>query len=79
MNSEQFKINKVYPEKVLKRPEIRLTVDTPQDLWVARIIHENLGTGKKPISLKKILKFLDAHSNVKKINSNIALKYKRYS
>jgi len=77
-NKKKFRINKVFPEQTLQRPEIRLTVDTPQDLWVIRIIHEKLGKKKKLIPLKKIIKFLDSHPNIKKINSNIALNYKRY-
>lgn len=78
-NYKQFKINQIYPKKFLKRPDIRLTVDTPQDLWVARIIHENLGRGKQPIVLEKIIKFLDKHPEIKKINSDISIKYKRYT
>ena len=78
-NFKQFKINQIYPKEFLKRPEIRLTVDTPQDLWVARIIHENLGRGKQPIALEKIIKFLDEHPEIKKINSDISIKYKRYT
>lgn len=77
-NRKKFKINKVFPEQSLRRPEIRLTVDTPQDLWVTRIIHEKLGKKKKLIRIKKIIKFLDSHPSIKKINSNAAIHYKRY-
>ncbi len=68
-HKNQFKINHLAPEKSLQRPEIRLTVDSPQDLWVARIIHEQLGKGIKPISLKQIVKFLDDHPEITQINS----------
>lgn len=77
-NPQKFKIHRFEPAKTLQRPEIRLTVDTPQDLWVARIVYETLGKNGKPISLNKIIRFLDSHPRVKEINSNILLKYKRY-
>lgn len=75
-NPKKFKINRVVPEKSLQRPMFRLTVDTPQDLWVVRIIYDSLGQNGKPIKLKRIIHFLDLHKDVSKINSNIPLKYK---
>lgn len=70
-NSKKFKILKLRPSKVLERPDIRLTVDTPQDLWVAQKIYGKLGKRGKAIPLKKIIKFLDQHPEIKKINSNL--------
>lgn len=78
-NLDRFKIHKLSVKKSLQRPKVRLTVDTPQDLWVARIIHDELGKANKPIPLKKIIRFLDLNPRVKKINSNIPLKYIRRS
>ena len=72
-HQRKFKINKIKTEFLYRRPEIRLTVDTPQDLWVARIIHSKLGNGDKPISLKKIIKFLDNNKFIQKINSDIPI------
>ena len=77
-NPKKFRINRVEPEKSLQKPNFRLTVDTPQDLWVVRIIHDSIGNSSKPIKLKKIIDFLSSHKNVSKINSNIELKYKKY-
>lgn len=76
-NPKKFKIQKHKPEKILERPDIRLTVDTPQDLWVAQKIYHKLGRNGKPIQLKKIIKFLDSNPEIKKINSNLKHK-KRY-
>jgi spore coat polysaccharide biosynthesis protein SpsF len=76
-NPTKFRIFRFDPPKQLNRPEIRLTVDTPQDLIVARIIQEKLGKGNSIISLKKIIKFLDKNPNIKKLNSNILVRYKR--
>lgn len=76
-NPDRFKIHKLSVEKLLRRPKIRLTVDTPEDLLVARIIHDEIGRANKPIPLRKIIKFLDSHPRIKKINSNVPLKYTR--
>ena len=75
---KKFKISRLEPEKSLCKPNIRLTVDTPQDLWVARIISEKFGNKGKPIPLKNIIKFLDSNPKIKAINSDVSIKYKRY-
>jgi len=72
-NQKKFKINKILPPKIFQRPEVRITVDFPQDLMVARMIYQNLGKKDTPIPLEKIIKFLDANSSIKKINSNIPI------
>jgi len=77
-NPKKFRINRIEPDITLQRPEFRLTVDTPQDLWVVRIIFDSLCKDGKPIKLKKIIQFLDLHKDVSKINSNISLKYKKH-
>jgi len=77
-NPKKFKINEIKPEKLLQRPDLRLTVDTPEDLIVARMIQKGLKIKKQPISLLKIINFLDKNSKIKKINSKISLKYTRF-
>jgi spore coat polysaccharide biosynthesis protein SpsF len=77
-NQKLFSINSVLPKKSLQFPKIRLTVDTPEDLIVARIIHTSLGNKTNPIKLEKIIKFLNSNKKVLNINSKIGLKYTRY-
>ncbi len=72
-NQKKFKINQISPKKDIQRPEIRLTVDSPQDLWVARLIYSSLGKHTFPIKLNKIIKFLDKNPKIKKINSDIPI------
>lgn len=72
-HQKKFKINQVLPSKDVQRPEIRLTVDSPQDLWVARLIYSSLGKNKFPFNLNKIIKFLDKNPSIKKINSDIPI------
>ncbi len=77
-NQNKFSINPVLPKKSLQFPNIRLTVDTPEDLIVARIIHDKLGIKANPIKLEKNINFLNSNKKIMKLNSNIQLKYKRY-
>jgi spore coat polysaccharide biosynthesis protein SpsF len=72
-NQAKFRIFRDKPPKTILRPDIRLTVDTPQDLITSRIIYENLGNKKKPISLQKIIKFLDKNPKVLEINSDVPI------
>ena len=71
-NKNQFKIHVFKPEKILQRSDIRLTVDTPQDLILVREIFDSLVKTRKPIELKKIIKFLDKNPKLLEINSNIS-------
>ena len=67
----KFKINEVKPKKELQRPDLRLTVDTPEDLQMMRLIDKFIGNHGNPISLRKIITFLDKNPDIAKINSSI--------
>jgi N,N'-diacetyllegionaminate synthase len=71
-HKNKFKINRILPSKNLRRPELRLTVDSPEDLILARIIHKKFGGIIKPISLEKIINFLDKNPELKEINFKIS-------
>lgn len=77
-NKKKFRILSLKPEKKNQRPEIRLTVDTPQDLFVARIIYNSLKKKTKFIKLEDIIKFLDKNPSVSKISSEIKPEFVRY-
>ena len=72
-NQKKFKILKQKPPKKILRPDIRLTVDTPEDLIISRLIYKELGNTKKIISLKQIIQFLDENPEILKINSSVPL------
>ena len=55
------------------RPDIRLTVDTPEDLIISRLIYKKLGNTKKIITLQKIIEFIDENPEILKINSSVPL------
>jgi N,N'-diacetyllegionaminate synthase len=78
-NPSKFKISRLKVEKSLYRPDIRLTVDTPQDLLVARIVFQNISKNNELIKIKSIIQFLDSHPKIKEINSNISIEYKRFN
>lgn len=75
-NPDKFKICRLVPKKELRRSDLRLTVDTPQDLWVSRIIYDSLSRKNWPIKLGNIIEFLDGHNEVKKINSNVPVEFR---
>jgi N,N'-diacetyllegionaminate synthase len=72
-HKKSFKIQALLPPKELRHSSLRLTVDTPEDLTLARIIYKNLGNNLKPIPLQKIIKFLMKNPQLKIINSEIPL------
>jgi N,N'-diacetyllegionaminate synthase len=78
-NPSNFKISRLKVTKELKRPDIRLTVDTPQDLWVVRLIFQNLSKNNKLLKLESIIKFLDKNHEIKKINSDLPIEYKKFN
>ena len=72
-NQDKFKIHRFKPNKNLQRPKLRLTVDTPEDLQVARKIYHSLSKNGRPIPLKRIINFLDKNQKISKINSKIPI------
>lgn len=72
-HKNEFKIQSFNPPSKLAKPNIRLTVDTPQDLLVARIIYENLCKNGNPVPLTKVIKFLENNPQIAEINSSIPL------
>jgi len=54
-----------------KRPEIRMTLDYPEDFKFFKNVIENLSKEKKEFDLKDIINYLDRHLEVIKINQNL--------
>ncbi len=55
---------------LLNRPEIRLTVDYPEDLELTRVIYQSLYTPDKAFSSRDVIRFLDSHPQYKSLNSH---------
>jgi spore coat polysaccharide biosynthesis protein SpsF len=65
---ERYKILRLKAPAALHRPEIRLTVDYPEDLVVCRAVAEALGKDGPLFPLEAIIAFLDARPTLKAVN-----------
>jgi len=67
-HTELFRIER--PQVHLKNPfeKLRLTVDTPEDYELARIIYESLYQGQ-PFPLASVIAFIQKHPELQKLNS----------
>ena len=59
-----------------KRPEIRMTLDYPEDFEFFKNVIENLSKEKEEFDLKDIIDYLDRHPKVIKINQNLQNKFR---
>ena len=59
-NQDNFKINMMKPEEKLRRPEIRITVDYPEDLVFCRRVYQDLKGADRLIKLADIIDYWDA-------------------
>jgi spore coat polysaccharide biosynthesis protein SpsF len=73
-NPQLFKIVMLTPPKELQRPELRLSVDTPEDLTVIEKIYERLYDGIHIIDSREVIKLIDSDTSLMKINEHIRQK-----
>jgi spore coat polysaccharide biosynthesis protein SpsF len=66
-----FKVHLIEVEEKLKRPQYRLTVDTPQDIELIREIYKALYNPGEIIQIEEVIRFLDKHPELVAINSHI--------
>ncbi len=68
-NPDKFHLERLRIESPnLQRPDIRITVDYPEDLIVAREIYKALKKEGEYIGIEEIIRYLDAHPKLKEIN-----------
>lgn len=60
-NAKTFTIRRVKPDAALFRRDLRLTVDTPEDLIVCRAVYRELKQFAPRIPVERIVQFLDAN------------------
>jgi spore coat polysaccharide biosynthesis protein SpsF len=53
------------------RPDLRLTLDEEEDLFVLRSIHQALQSGGMDYSLREIISYLDAHPVIQAHNAHV--------
>lgn len=67
----QFKLFNLAAPPELTRPEIRLTVDYPEDVELARRVFSQL---KEGFTTAELIEFLDAHPEIRDLNKNCVQK-----
>ena len=71
-NQDKFVVQKIVIDDMddlkLHRPDIRITVDWPEDLIVVREIYKALKKEGRFIAIKDIIDYLDSHVTLKKLN-----------
>lgn len=63
--------------EIYRRPEIRMTLDYPDDLKFFEAIIKNLGKIKKDFNLKDIIEYLDKHPETIKINQYLQKEFEK--
>lgn len=71
---ELFKIKFLEAEKNLRRPELRLTIDTQEDFNLVNEIFKNLYSEDKIFLAEDVIDFLDSHPELLLINKEITQK-----
>ena len=71
---ERYRLGNVPAPPDLRRPELRLTVDTEDDLRLIREIYSRLYPQNPNFSLRDMIQLLDAKPELKEINSQIKQK-----
>ena len=73
-NPNMFKLNSIKIPEHLKKPEMRLTLDTKEDLELITNIYENLYKEGKLFKTDEVLKLKKKKPNLKAINAHIIQK-----
>lgn len=68
-NQDKFKIFRAEPPAKLKRAEIRLTVDLPEDLMLFRKMYKEIYYPGKLVMVEEAVEYLDKHPEVNALNS----------
>lgn len=72
-NQDDFKIYTEKPEEKLNRPEVRITVDYPEDLVFCRQVYKALNGKEKLIEISDIIGFWDANEEIRKPMEEIGI------
>jgi N,N'-diacetyllegionaminate synthase len=70
-NPDSFEIQTVDPPAKLRRPDLRLTVDNPEDLVVIRDVWENARDGTDEPSLEEVVEYLDANDHLTDLQADL--------
>ena len=69
---EMFQIDRTQASGELARPDIRVTIDTPEDLIMAREVYAALSPEFGPTPpLREIIRYLDQHDELRQLNAHL--------
>lgn len=74
-NSADFQIGKLLPHPIMQKPQLRLTVDTPEDLHLIREIYKRLYKEDAIVNLDDVLKWYENDPKLFTINAGIEQRY----
>lgn len=74
----EFRMYNIAAEGMYRRPDIRLTLDTKADYEVMRRVFEALYRDTPAFTARDIIHFLDAHPEIKTMNSDVIQRTYRY-
>lgn len=66
-HKDQFKINNLDAPQAIKRTDIRLTIDYPEDLVLCRKVYSNFKSMAPRVPLVEIIKYLDDNPPLKQL------------
>lgn len=72
-NPDLFKIRTIKPRAVFQRADMRLTVDTKEDLQLMREIYKRLYIENTIIDLEDVVELLISNQSLRKVNLNIEM------
>lgn len=67
----QFRLEALVAEGELRRPDIRLCVDTAEDLSLVRKIYAHFALRPQPFALTDVVAFLDARPDLRTLNEHV--------
>ncbi len=70
-NPQIYRLHNVHAPAEVSRPELRLTLDTPEDLAVIRAIFDALYPANPDFGLSEIMALLDAHPHIAALNAAV--------
>ncbi len=66
-----YKVGVLMPPEYLRRPDIRLTVDTEEDFYLLNQIFKIMNGTSEKMSLKSVIDLMDNHPDLSSINAGI--------
>lgn len=73
----RYRIKNIEAKGKLRRPDLHLDVDTPEDFEVVKAIIEHFAP-RNDFSTEEIIAFLDEHLDIARLNQNVHRRWRQY-